>query len=451
MKRNCSNGGSWVYTHWCENAKREILDQGETGRWPRGYPSNHGVLVLEVVGHAGEDLCLPLPRNKPPALGAAKGFRWLAGIPESGTAATVLGSFPVASKGGEATGSGDPMIRGIGAFVPSTAILGSLGMRCFTTKGGNPMTKRLLFLVTALFTLGYCQAPAPVPKRAAPANKVVTTPPEAQPAAREMSMDQVIGFIKAKVSEDIIIAQIRKRGAFDPTPDQIVQLKQAGASDNIIRAMMDPQAQPVAAPAAPPAAVPSPQATIVNPTPAPTASPVVAGTETQQAATPFPDEQGVYWFKEGKELVRMEGVGVSNIRTGSTLVSGLTGGIKAARINAQLKGARSEFRMKERQPRFYFYLTENVNVGDFLLLRLAQRLDVRQIELGQQTFWKKQVGIDHTKTVEFSYKRIKNRLYLVTPNHELEPGEYGFYTSAGVSVVELRKESARIYDFGIDP
>ena len=96
---------------------------------------------------------------------------------------------------------------------------------------------------------------------------------------------------------------------------------------------------------------------------------------------------------------------------------------------------------------FLFYLPEDASIGDYILLRLAQRKDVRQIEIGERTLWKVQSGVDHAKETDFTYDRIKNRLYRLRPNGELGPGEYGFYIASGV---ELKKATGRIYDFGID-
>jgi hypothetical protein len=168
------------------------------------------------------------------------------------------------------------------------------------------------------------------------------------------------------------------------------------------------------------------------------------------AGTPapgIPDEVGVYWTEHNGELHRVEGIAVSNMRTGSTFASRMTLGIKRMRINAQLNGPHAQIRIKERQPQFYFYLPEDASIGDYLLLRLAQRPDVRQIEIGEKTMWKEQAGVDHAKEVSFTYKRVKNRLYLLSPNGELDMGEYGFYVASGV---ELKKATGRIYDFGID-
>ena len=204
-----------------------------------------------------------------------------------------------------------------------------------------------------------------------------------------------------------------------------MRLKKAGVSDRILNVMMDP-GQPAPAQAE------------------------VSSVAVPAAGTPapgIPDEVGVYWTEHNGELHRVEGIAVSNKRTGSTFASKMTLGIKRMRVNAQLNGPHAQLRIKERQPQFYFYLPEEASIGDYLLLRLAQRPDVRQIEIGEKTIWKEQVGVDHAKEVSFTYKRVKNRLYLLSPNGELDLGEYGFYIASGPV---LEKATGRIYDFGID-
>jgi hypothetical protein len=332
--------------------------------------------------------------------------------------------------------------------------------QCFSLKTGDETMKRAIGFSILFVIASFGQtSPKTLPPATAgqpPAKTTIVTKPQVAPAPKpaELTVEQVVQLVQAGLSDDLVIAKIKKNNkAFDLSTDELLKLKAAKVSENIIMLLMDPTAQPKVAPPPPP-----PPAPATLPTSIPeqdkavtTGEPKTAfqkTVETQQTNTTVPEEQGLYWLKGGKELVRIEGSAVSNVRTGSTLVSGLTAGIKKAKMNAQLKGARSEFRMKERQPQFYFYLPENASVVDFLLLKIGQRLDVRQIEIGEKTFWKLQAGVDHTAQVEFTYKRIKNRLYLVTPNHELEPGEYGFY-SMGVSAVELK--NSRVYDFGIDP
>jgi len=146
--------------------------------------------------------------------------------------------------------------------------------------------KQVFLLSVALFfvlnTLMNAQTSTPAKKvtstqKTAPAKKAVATPTapvqktEPQPAkpANELTVEQVIQLVQAGLSEDLIIARIKKNNkAFDLSTEQILQLKKAGVSDNIIRVLMDPQAQPVITPPTPPATAPA----VETPKPISTAS-----------------------------------------------------------------------------------------------------------------------------------------------------------------------------------
>lgn len=242
--------------------------------------------------------------------------------------------------------------------------------------------------------------------------------------------DEMVGQLAlAGVANDLILDKINEcEPSFALDPVHLIALKQAGVSDDLVRAMARRQ---LGHPASP-----RPLDRTANNLALP--GPIMS---------PMPDEVGVYSLDRSGDLYRIEGIAVSNLRTGSTLVSDLTFHIKRARINAQVNGPRAQMRLKEHQPQFYFYLPDGASIGDYLLLRLACRDDVRQIEIAEKTFWKEQRGVDHAKEVDFTYKRIKPRLYLLTPSGELDCGEYAFYIAAGV---DLTKASGRIYDFGID-
>jgi len=68
------------------------------------------------------------------------------------------------------------------------------------------------------------------------AQKAVQKP--AEPAAvakpQELTVDSVVSMVQAGLSEDVIIARIRKEDkAFDLSPEGMIRLKRAGASDGI--------------------------------------------------------------------------------------------------------------------------------------------------------------------------------------------------------------------------
>ena len=117
--------------------------------------------------------------------------------------------------------------------------------------------------------------PAKAPaKRSAPAAKAA---PKASP------VDSVIELVKAGMSENLIIESLKKSNKpMALAPADLVKLKQAGVSDNIISVMMDPTATP--APAAPPTPPPAAE----PPPPAP-AAPEAAPAAAAAPAAPAPE------------------------------------------------------------------------------------------------------------------------------------------------------------------
>ena len=59
------------------------------------------------------------------------------------------------------------------------------------------------------------------------------------PAAKPVTVDQIMGMVSAKLPDDVIVATIGRSGrAFESTPEVLVKLKAAGASDAVIRALL---------------------------------------------------------------------------------------------------------------------------------------------------------------------------------------------------------------------
>ena len=89
------------------------------------------------------------------------------------------------------------------------------------------------------------QTPAAAPK---PAPAAAPKPAAAKPAAAASSVDSVIQSVKAGLSESIIIRTIqRENKPANLTTADLVKLKNAGVSENIINVMLDPTSAPAAA------------------------------------------------------------------------------------------------------------------------------------------------------------------------------------------------------------
>jgi curli biogenesis system outer membrane secretion channel CsgG len=124
----------------------------------------------------------------------------------------------------------------------------------------NSLISKLSLLLIALVSVksAYSQAAkpaaihAPAPKAASP-------------------VDSVIQLVKSGMSENLIVKTLQRQNKpMDLSPADLVKLKNAGVSENVIGIMMDPSSAPAAAAPAPAPAAPAPSAA---PAPAPAAYP----------------------------------------------------------------------------------------------------------------------------------------------------------------------------------
>jgi len=138
--------------------------------------------------------------------------------------------------------------------------------------------------------LGQTPAPAAAPKAA----------PKAAPAkakAAPSQVDSVIESVKAGLSESLIIRTLqRDNKPANLTTADLVKLKNAGVSENIINALLDPTSAPAAA-AAPAAPAPAPVAAAA-PAPPPAPEPIAAA-----APAPAPAPLGATTQAEKKRVI----------------------------------------------------------------------------------------------------------------------------------------------------
>jgi curli biogenesis system outer membrane secretion channel CsgG len=136
--------------------------------------------------------------------------------------------------------------------------------------------------------LGQTPAPAAAPK-AAPAKAKAAAPSQ---------VDSVIASVKAGLSEALIIRTLqRDNKPANLTTADLVKLKNAGVSENIISVLLDPASAPAAA-AAPAAPAPAPVAAAA-PAPPPPPAPEPAAT----AAAPAPAPSGATTQAEKKRVI----------------------------------------------------------------------------------------------------------------------------------------------------
>jgi hypothetical protein len=280
-------------------------------------------------------------------------------------------------------------------------------------------------------------------KKSPPAKPAVTAP---------MTNQDVVKLVKAKVSDDPIIAKIKQsKTKFDVSADALVALKEAGVSDNVIAAMMNPNAPASAAPAPPPAPKPAfPLSNVpkeVAPTDAKTAPRAPAPKPVSVASAPA--NFGVYIWADGelKPLGRVQTkVQLSKIRS---LLKSVVPFVRQ-KIDINIPGAHSTSRFDMVRPTFFAFFPASRDVSKFELLQSkisGQRFDQRTLANASIMFSTEQnqdeVPCDIGPTA------VKD-LYRIFPREDIPSGEFGFVEGNTGSKSTSNIEILDVYDFAID-
>ena len=160
----------------------------------------------------------------------------------------------------------------------------------------------------------------------------------------------------------------------------------------------------------------------------------------------LPTEAGMY-LAAPAGFTKILGQVVTFKRSGSLLVSGATAGIKTRKQNIQLPGPHAQT-VVDNKPAFYFIPARleadaGVNAGDLILIRLEEKPERRQFEVGAQGLWRASSGISLTHQVQLFRSEEKPGVYKVTPAVALEKGEYALYLQRG------HETEPYVYDFSV--
>jgi hypothetical protein len=175
---------------------------------------------------------------------------------------------------------------------------------------------------------------------------------------------------------------------------------------------------------------------------------VVASAQAPQPASgeSLPSEAGMY-VETKVGFTKILGQIVTFERSGSVLASKLTAGVKAAHKNVQLLGPHAETSV-DGKPVFYFIPAKleadaGGNAGDLVLIRLEEKPERRQFEVGAAGAWRASSGISITHQIQLSRSEVKPGIYKVTPYATLGQGEYALYLQRGQELAPY------VYDFSV--
>jgi len=322
-------------------------------------------------------------------------------------------------------------------------------------------TYSLPLILLAWLGIAIGQTPAP-PKQSTP-------PPAAKKAAAPAAMtnQDVIRLVKAKVSDDLVVAKINQsKTRFDTSVDALVALKEAGVSDTVVSAMMNAGAGSSSAPPKPATSSAPTPAGAIAPAPAQKSgfgasnvSRPAAATNTNVAArkgapprpvevSSPPPNYGVYIWSGGglKPLGQVQTkVQISKFRS---LLKSIP--FVRQKIDINIPGAHSTSRFEETRPTFFAYFPPSRDVSKFKLLQCkitGQRFDQRTLANASILFSTEQ-NQDEVP-VDIGPTSVKD-LYRLFPREDIPSGEFGFVEGNTGSQSASNIEILDVYDFAID-
>jgi len=264
----------------------------------------------------------------------------------------------------------------------------------------------------------------------------------AAPAAAEtLTNATVVSLVQAGLGNEAVIAKIKaSEGKYDLGTSDLIALKSAGVSGDVIAAMIGTTARADA-----PAAL---SLTDINP------------------MTPHPS--GLYVIDTAANRVNRIDPTVSNqAKTGGIFGYALTMGIASMSVKVAINGESARVAAPSAMPSFYFFfdasnpstanLASNWSAGsaqtvsspsEFTLIRLMEKNGRREARVGSMNIGGAKTGVMDHDRIPFDYQMVRDGVYKVTVKEALKPGQYGFiYALTGGGTGGAM--SARIFDFSV--
>jgi len=243
------------------------------------------------------------------------------------------------------------------------------------------------------------------------------TSPAAQPNNKGLGVADVVKLLESGIGEDVVIAKVKQEGkAFDLSTDDILELKKAGATGAVLKAMMNP-----------------------NPNPEPGHS---AGSPPAQPSD-LPDEQGVYVRVRGEwQAVVPE---IVNMRTAGMLGHAFSAGISKAKMKGDVQGNKSKLQIAT-PVEILIKCAEGISPAEYQILQMEEKGGRREFEAMEIGFASAQTGA-RKGIVEAKFEKVSKATYKTTLSN-LKKGEYGILPP-GAATSATTASAGKVYAFGI--
>ena len=270
-------------------------------------------------------------------------------------------------------------------------------------------------------------------------------------AQQSLNNVSVIQLVKAGLSDDLIVSTINASpGIYDTSASGLIALKTAGVGDRIVSAIVVKASGGATSPTA-------------------SAAPIAQAPANPDDPT-APHEAGIYVYSEsapaGSKMMMLEPSVYSQGKTGGVFASAMTAGIAKMKMLAVIRGARSNARVGDSQPVFYFFFEERSaglshastpfggtsTPNEYTLLKFDVKKETRETIVGKLNAFGASGGTDDKAVTPFTYTKMRPGAYKVVLNAPLQPGEYGFISAAGQGAVTPfgggAGSDSRVFDFG---
>lgn len=260
-------------------------------------------------------------------------------------------------------------------------------------------------------------------------------------AAETLTNATVVSLVQAGLGNEAVIAKIKaSEGKYDLSTNDLIALKAAGVSGDVIAAMIGTTTK-VDGPAAM-------SLTDINP------------------MTPHPS--GLYVIDTAaNRLNRLDPTVSNQAKTGGIFGYALTMGIASMSMKVAINGESARIAAPSAMPSFYFFfdasnpatanLASNWSAGsaqtvsspsEFTLIRLMEKSGRREARVGSMNIGGAKTGVMDHDRIPFDYQMVREGVYKVTLKQPLPAGQYGFiYALTGGGTGGAM--TARIFDFSV--
>jgi hypothetical protein len=238
--------------------------------------------------------------------------------------------------------------------------------------------------------------------------------------AQDMNNDTVIKMIKAGLSDDVIVTTVNSStGTYDTSPNGLITLKQGGASDKVIAAI------------------------VAKATPAASSAP--AGAPAPPPLPPGTDNMGVYYRDSGGNW-QMLPAEVVVFESGSKVKHLATAGLVKPDVDGLVGGTRSRL-VVSTPVTMLIHLAEGRSPNDYRLLRLHVAGNNRQFQSAAGELGHESTSSVHDD-VDFTGKEIAPSAYQIVLNGDLGQVEFGFLEPIDTSS-KTPPSSGKIFTFAV--